>query len=210
MGDVLTTHEVAELCDVHRATVVRWIKEGVLPAQQTLGGRYRVRRAELERLATERGLCIAEFDMPSVTSTGTTGADHLNEAVVLVVDDDLNMGALTTSTFEQAGISCTAVDTGYAGLDAVLKHRNIRVVILDLHLPGLDGLDTLVEMRRIRPDLKIIVASGSLRYFDVEQVSRFSDATIEKPFALDQLLRLCDSLLMGNAESASRTLARVG
>ena len=192
MGDVLTTHEVATMCNVHRATVVRWIKEGELPAEQTLGGRYRVRRSELERLAAERGLSLASGTEVSDPMAAIGG--QLAKVSALIVDDDANMRALSTAAFEAAGMPCAAVDTGYAGLDAVLKHRNIRVVVLDLHLPGLDGLDTLMEMRRIRADLKIIVASGSLRYFDVDGVNAHADATIEKPFPMENLLELCKSL----------------
>jgi excisionase family DNA binding protein len=212
MGDVLTTHEVADICNVHRATVVRWIKEGVLPAQQTLGGRYRVRRTELERLASERDLCLADRPSPSETAASVVMPQEnspLASASVLIVDDDYSMRALVTSALSSASIASAAVDTGYAGLDAVLKNRNIRILVLDLHLPGLDGIDTLVEMHRIRPDLKIIVASGSLRYFDSEQVRNLSHAQLEKPFALGALVTCCRTLgVQGSAQS--RTLARSG
>jgi excisionase family DNA binding protein len=198
MGDVLTTQEVADICNVHRATIVRWINEGELAAQQTLGGRYRVRRSELERLAAERDLSLADIVAPSGADTvgREEEATEFSTAAVLVVDDDPGIRALMLHAFFTTGVKVAAVDTGYAALDAVLKHRSIRIVVLDLHLPGLDGIDTILEMRRIRPDLKIIVISGALRYFDSDQVQSLSDAQLEKPFSMGALVALCCSLGM--------------
>jgi excisionase family DNA binding protein len=209
MGDVLTTHQVADICNVHRATVVRWIKDGVLPAQQTLGGRYRVHRVELDRLATERDLCLSDVPPIGGAPPVLEATNPLASASILVVDDDANMRSLAATAFAASGMDSATVDTGYAALDAVLKNRSIRIVVLDLHLPGLNGLDTLVEMRRIRSDLKIVVASGALPYFDLERVRALSDAQLEKPFSLESLVTLCRSL--GCQESThSRPLAPSG
>lgn len=47
---MLTTTQVAELLNVDRATVARWIRLGQLPAVRLPSGQYRVRRADLDRL----------------------------------------------------------------------------------------------------------------------------------------------------------------
>jgi len=53
--ELLTTTQVAELFAVDRHTVTRWIQLGQLPAFQTPGGRYRIRRADVEKLRGRLG-----------------------------------------------------------------------------------------------------------------------------------------------------------
>jgi CheY-like chemotaxis protein len=89
-------------------------------------------------------------------------------------------------------------DAGYTvelasdGGEAVERLRElgdrICLVILDLTMPILGGAETATELRRIRPDLPIIVMSG---YGDIEVMQHFGQAGVDdflpKPFSPDQL-----------------------
>ncbi|MEM9739040.1 MAG: sigma-54 dependent transcriptional regulator [Pseudomonadota bacterium] len=81
---------------------------------------------------------------------------------VLVVDDDPTQRRLLQAAVEKAGFACRTApdgDSGYAmGHDA---KDGVDVVLLDLHMPGLSGLETLERLSERRPDLPVIVLTAT-------------------------------------------------
>jgi PAS domain S-box-containing protein len=90
-------------------------------------------------------------DTLSVRETGT----------ILIVDDEDLVRSLARRMAEHAGFS---VITASGGREAIRLYRQhyaeIRCVLLDLTMPDLDGLETLRELRRIRPEVRVVVSSG--------------------------------------------------
>src|SRR5205085_861845 len=66
----------------------------------------------------------------------------------------------------------------------------LRVILLDLTMPGLDGQQVFRELRQLRPDLPVILMSG---YNEQDAVARFTGkglaGFLQKPFTLDELAR---------------------
>ena len=58
----LTTGQAASYCFVTPDTILNWINDGILPAQQTAGGRYRIRIESLREFMQERGMSIEALD----------------------------------------------------------------------------------------------------------------------------------------------------
>src|SRR5271157_907944 len=83
-----------------------------------------------------------------------------NPSTILVVDDDPGMVSYLRNMLE---IDSYRVETASNGLDAVQRVRRPPVpelVILDLLMPGKDGLQTLESMRKYRPDMHVVMLSG--------------------------------------------------
>jgi DNA-binding response OmpR family regulator len=78
---------------------------------------------------------------------------------VLVVDDDADARHLATTVLQRDGYSTVEADCADRALDA-LRSRKIDLVILDLTLPGLPGLDLLATMRR-HDDVPVLIISGN-------------------------------------------------
>src|SRR5215813_9542473 len=57
--DIFSTHDAARICRVTPMTVIRWIKEGKIPAFKTAGGHRRILRADLIRFCKSRGIPFA-------------------------------------------------------------------------------------------------------------------------------------------------------
>jgi len=117
--------------------------------------------------------------------------------VILFVDDEPDMLELGAMTLEQMGYRVlTAAD----GLDALElfeeQSKDIGCVLLDLSMPRMDGVQTLAELRRIRPDIPVILASG---YAERELQSRLAglevSALIEKPYDFDKLASILQQVL---------------
>ena len=80
----------------------------------------------------------------------------------LIVDDDPTQRRLLQAVIEKSGFSTLQADNGDAALDMALgaDAREIHVMMLDLVMPGRDGMETLEELQAKRPDLPVIVLTG--------------------------------------------------
>ena len=81
---------------------------------------------------------------------------------VLIVDDDPTQRRLLQAVIEKSGFSTLQADNGDSALDMALgaDAREIHVMMLDLVMPGRDGMETLEELHAKRPDLPVIVLTG--------------------------------------------------
>lgn len=81
---------------------------------------------------------------------------------VLIVDDDPTQRRLLQAVIEKSGFSTLQADNGDTALDMALgaDGANIHVMMLDLVMPGRDGMETLEELQAKRPGLPVIVLTG--------------------------------------------------
>jgi two-component system alkaline phosphatase synthesis response regulator PhoP len=107
---------------------------------------------------------------------------------ILLVEDDATISDLVAYNLRRAGYEVLQEHNGRAGLEAALA-SNIDLVLLDLMLPGLDGLAVSREIVRRKPDLPIIMLTArSERETMLEGFESGADDYITKPFDLDVLL----------------------
>jgi CheY-like chemotaxis protein len=78
---------------------------------------------------------------------------------ILVVDDDRSVACSIAGLLEFEGFDAVIAEDGRAGLAAV-ETRAFDLVIVDVFMPGMDGLETIAALRRHRPGLPIIAISG--------------------------------------------------
>jgi len=124
-------------------------------------------------------------------------AEWRGAGVVLVVDDEDAVRALAVRVLKSAGFEVLEAADGQAALEVFAGAADrVRFVLLDLMMPRLDGVQTLQEMRKLKPGVRAVVMSG---YTEQEVTRRFADAPpdgfLQKPFALDQLLVLVRRVL---------------
>jgi DNA-binding response OmpR family regulator len=106
---------------------------------------------------------------------------------VLVVEDDPDIRLLLRNVLEDAGFEVEESDSGPSALTA-LDRRPPDLVLLDLGLPGLDGLEVLLQLR-VGSDVPVIVLSG--RRSDAERTAALdagADDYISKPFSTPEML----------------------
>jgi YesN/AraC family two-component response regulator len=110
-------------------------------------------------------------------------------ATILVIDDEALIRALLRSALEAAGYVVTEASNGRQGL-ALFRHRPTDVVITDIVMPELNGLDMLLELTREFLHAKVIAISGAGRDENVLDVAKLLGArqTFQKPLSMPQLL----------------------
>lgn len=78
---------------------------------------------------------------------------------VLVVDDELDFLETIVKRLQRRKVDVTGVDSGKAALE-LLDREHFDVVILDVRMPGVDGIETLKEMKKKRPLMEVIMLTG--------------------------------------------------
>ncbi len=113
---------------------------------------------------------------------------------VLMIEDDLELAEILTEYLEQFQITITTADDPYMGLSTLDTHK-FDLVILDLTLPGLDGLEVCKEIRK-RHSIPIIISSARTDITDkVTALENGADDYLPKPYNPRELQARIMSLL---------------
>lgn len=119
-------------------------------------------------------------------------------ARVLVIDDELKLRQAVRHMLETASHEVQEAENGRAGLQALQAHRP-QIVITDIVMPQKEGLETIMEIRRIAPEVAIIAISGGGRTGNLDFLNlarKFGAcATLAKPFRMADLLKAVDDAL---------------
>jgi two-component system, OmpR family, response regulator len=108
---------------------------------------------------------------------------------VLVVDDDYLVRILVQRRLERDGFDVWLASNGWEAIHRYRTHRDrIAVVLLDVHMPGLDGPATLDALRRLNPEVLVCLMSGDPGDYDPQELlQRGATGIIAKPFQINQL-----------------------
>lgn len=126
----------------------------------------------------------------------TDRTDIPSTPTILVIDDEPDILELLRLALEDAGYTVRTSREGGHGL-AMAKQDGCSLAIVDLFMPGKEGLETILALRRELPMIKLIAMSGGSGHTDMLTVAESfgADLTIHKPFDLDRLLHSIAALL---------------
>lgn len=135
---------------------------------------------------------------PATPSTETAAEDFPSAAVhatvwggALIVDDEQQLRDLATALLESEDMTTFSAASGEEAIRIYQAHQDeIHVVLLDLTMPGMSGAATLIALRKINPNIRVIILSG---YSPKDPKTRLGDldfdAFLQKPYELFDLLR---------------------
>jgi two-component system, NtrC family, nitrogen regulation response regulator NtrX len=114
---------------------------------------------------------------------------------VLIVDDEKGVQTSLQGILEDVGFDSEAVSSGEEALELLLK-KEFPVVLLDIWLPGIDGLQALAKMRQIAPETVVIIITG---HGSIETAVRATKLGafdfVEKPLSLEKTLLVVKNAL---------------
>ena len=118
---------------------------------------------------------------------------------VLVADDDPEMRDYISGILEDEGFSVTQADDGEKAYNILKKLSDIKIIVCDIRMPGIDGMEVLKKGLVVNPFLKVILitAYGELeQYLEIMNMGAFE--YLNKPFTLytflDVISRAVNSL----------------
>jgi CheY-like chemotaxis protein len=205
--ETLTARDVAQMCGVTSRTVTRWIKAGYFPGAWKAPGKtssYHIPRAEvvafIDRMSDEidtqdRESALARTGLHSdpMAHPGQRAAltgvmevlqrlDHqqVGKLFALIIEDDADAGAIFEFTLRAVGFHPMTVRTGQEAL-SIMTSMLPNLVILDLHLPDVPGIDILQQIRTTSwlADVPVIVATAHPQMAEV--IEEKADLVLIKP-----------------------------
>ncbi len=112
-----------------------------------------------------------------------------NDCKVLLVDDEQDFVEVLAERLRTRGLT---VDTAVTGLTAVVKAEETRfdAIVLDMAMPGMDGIETLERLLELNPDLQVILLTGRATLEQaVTAIKLGALDLLEKPAELDTLVK---------------------
>ncbi len=119
----------------------------------------------------------------------------MTRTTMLIVDDEKGVQTSLQGVLEDAGFHSLAVSSGEEALE-ILQKEKLPVVLLDIWLPGIDGLEALAKIRQISPDTMVVIISG---HGSIETAVRATKLGafdfVEKPLSLEKTLLVVKNAL---------------
>jgi DNA-binding NtrC family response regulator len=129
---------------------------------------------------------------------------------ILVIDDDLDNRVRLWNRLDAMGFDVITERNGRAGLSCIEQERDrasIVGVLLELFVPGLDGVAVLGELRRCRPDLPVIVMGPAIRSSELQSaIMKGASDCLAKPFSVETVTDKCRSLFSKRARLSATVL----
>ncbi len=112
----------------------------------------------------------------------------MTRTAILVIDDEKGVRTSLQGILEDVGFEAHGVNTGEEGL-ALLTQKDFSVVLLDIWLPGMDGLQVLQQIRKISPLASVIMISGHASIETAVRATKLGAFDfVEKPLSLEKTL----------------------
>ncbi len=143
-------------------------------------------------------------DVSIATPTASSSEFPPGTESLLVVDDETSLRTLLAAAFTRKGYQVTTAATGLEAIDIINDPKRVLdAVLLDLNMPGTNGLQVLKVIREARPKLPVLIISGHITpEVRVEFQNLHQHELIQKPYRLDDVGRrlrvIFDRLSAGN------------
>jgi len=132
---------------------------------------------------------------------------------VLVLEDESSIRGFIVINLERAGYEVIEAETGEEALEKLAANPDTRVALLDIMLPGIDGIEVCRRIRLTDPHIGIVMLSARSQEMDkVTGLMTGADDYITKPFSPAELTARVDALLrrMGDAPAAAADEGKSG
>jgi PAS domain S-box-containing protein len=115
---------------------------------------------------------------------------------ILIVDDEAGVRQGAEAVLRRLNFKPVTAFDGADGLVQAAKHRaDLRAIITDLHMPHMDGLNFVRVLRRMLPEIPVVVTSGLLEEADMKEfLSLGATAHLNKPFTENQLATILQDI----------------
>jgi CheY-like chemotaxis protein len=117
-------------------------------------------------------------------------------ATILLIDDKDSVRMVYQMALKRAGYRVLTAENGQQGL-RLLEHQEVDLILVDIFMPEMDGLELIPLLRKTRPANKIIAISGRSDQSNHLDTAKYlgAHATLKKPLNLQELLHAVSSQL---------------
>lgn len=114
--------------------------------------------------------------------------DQPRRPTILLVDDEEQFRGALKKQLTVRGYDVMDVERGFDAIK-IVRHNNPEVIVLDQKMPGMDGIQTLKEIKKIRPEAQVIMLTGHANTDDARKTGKLDVFKyMQKPCMLDELI----------------------
>ncbi|MBU4396049.1 MAG: response regulator, partial [Proteobacteria bacterium] len=134
-------------------------------------------------------LPLLEREGEEIAPTRDTSTISRGDGIVLVVDDDDIVRKMAEDILQSVGYTVLTAANGKDGVEMYRQHHgNIKVVLLDMVMPVMSGREAFMEMKKINPEVKVLLASGFRQDERVEDILELGvKSFLQKPYTITSL-----------------------
>jgi len=133
---------------------------------------------------------IPSFELPKEIKLEPT------EKIILLADDEPMLGDLLAELLETNGYSVIKVTSGNEVLKILTEEIKVDIAIIDYNMPGMSGLETIAEIRKLNLNIPIILSSGSMWVEDDSELLKYQiNGQIQKPYEFETMLATIQKLI---------------
>jgi len=175
MKDILTVKEVAEYLRMNQMTIYKMAQKGEIPAFK-IASNWRFRKEEIDEWLNQKA--------------------SKSKKNILIVDDELTLCKLLQANLTADGFDVEVAMSGKEALEQI-SHKEFDLVLLDLLLPEMDGVETFKEIIKINEHLPVVMMTAYPNNGLVETaIAEGVQFILRKPFDLTELQRILRVTLM--------------
>lgn len=166
---------------------------------EQLGGRLQLESSEGVGTTASLWIPVAGGDVGAPRAEAT-GAPEAASLAVLAIDDDALILVNTAAMLEDLGHEVTIAYSGDEALTALARMPHVDLVITDQAMPGMTGTRLIEEIRRVRPDLPVLLATG---YAELPNGENTKVPRLNKPFLQAHLAQAIGEVMRGRRTPSS-------
>jgi len=122
--------------------------------------------------------------------------NNAEKKTVLFVDDEKMILEVGSLMLQRLGYNVLTTSNGQEAIE-IFKNNKVAFVILDMRMPGMNGDEVCQQLKKIKPKVKILLASGYVGFYSEDYlISIGFDDFIKKPYDLRQLSEKIEDLLI--------------
>ncbi|VVB84439.1 Methanogenesis regulatory histidine kinase FilI [uncultured archaeon] len=119
-----------------------------------------------------------------------------NGEFILVAEDEVSICEITCSTLEAYGYKVLTAEDGEQAVALYTENKDkIKIVLMDMMMPVMDGQTSIRAIRKINPEVKIIAVSGLSEKDRLANIAHYTNAFLPKPYTAEKLLKTMHEVL---------------
>jgi hypothetical protein len=124
------------------------------------------------------------------------GTEILSGRKILIVEDDSSSRLYLNKILEKYGVIILNAGDGSEAFDIVMNNPDLDIVLMDIQLPGMDGYDTTIKIREVRPEIIIIAQTAYGLLTEREKITEagFNDFIIKPILSKNLIEKLLSNL----------------
>lgn len=152
------------------------------------------------------GVLYKPFDLEKVISLIETARENKKGGFIMIVDDDLSFSITIKNVLTKRGYVIGIAHSGEEAIE-IVKVKNYDIILIDMKLPAINGLETYLSIKEIDPKIVAIMITGYRKEVDdliQEAIENNAFTCLYKPIDMELLLNLINKILLTKKKFQNR------